>query len=177
MAKLLDAFERQIAEFDRGGTPDYDIVQGVVDYCLAFPDLYHHPKEDLVLAKLEARDTAAAEAVGDLRAEHEALGETTRHLAATVRRVLSEGEVPRETVHEVAAKFLGFYRHHIEMEEEKFFPAALEALTPEDWREIEAELGERQDPLFGQEPEERFVVLRRNILDWEREQEVQTQTS
>lgn len=176
MAKLLDAFERQIAAFDRGGEPDYDILQGVVDYCLSYPDLYHHPKEDLVLAKLEARNAAAAEAVGDLRAEHEALGETTRLMGATVRRVLSEGEVPRETVHEIAAKFLGFYRRHIEMEEGQFFPAAVKALTPEDWRDIEAELNERQDPLFGQQPEERFVALRRNILEWEQEQEIQTQS-
>ena len=55
--------------------------------------------------------------------------------------------------------------------------AALAALTPEDWREIEEGLSERQDPLFGQQPEERFVALRRNILDWEREQETPAQTS
>ncbi len=169
MAKLLNAFERQLAAFDRGATPDYDIVRGVIDYCLTYPDLYHHPKEDLVFARLKLRDPAAAEAVGDLKAEHDALGETTRRLAAAVRQVLGEGEVPRDSVHETAAKFLSFYRHHIEMEEEKFFPAALDALTLEDWREIEGELKERDDPLFGQEPEERFVALRQNILDWEQE--------
>ena len=29
MAKLLDALDRQVSIFDRGGTPDYEIVQAV----------------------------------------------------------------------------------------------------------------------------------------------------
>jgi hemerythrin-like domain-containing protein len=169
MTKLLDALERQIAEFDRGARPDYDIVAGVIDYCLTYPDLYHHPKEDLVFAKLQARDPAAAEAIGDLRGEHESLAETTRRLAATLRQVLNEAEMPRDSVHAAAAKFIGFYRKHIEMEETRFFPAALMALTEADWAEIEGRLSERQDPLFGRAPEARFAVLRQDILDWEQE--------
>ncbi len=69
----------------------YDIVRGVIDYCLTYPDLYHHPKEDLVFARLQLRDPATAEALGDLRAEHEALGEAIRHLAAAVRQASSFG--------------------------------------------------------------------------------------
>ena len=34
LAKLLGALERQLALFDEGESPDYDIVRGVVDYCL-----------------------------------------------------------------------------------------------------------------------------------------------
>lgn len=171
MAKLLNAFERQIEEFDRGARPDYDIVRGVIDYCLTYPDLYHHPKEDLIFAALQHRDPTAAESVGDLRAEHEALGEATRRLAAAVRQVLNEAEVPRDAVQQAATTFLSFYRRHIAMEEERFFPAAKKALTPTDWEEIESQLSERQDPLFGREPEDRFAALRQNILDWEAEDE------
>ena len=64
MGKLLDALERQIVILEGGGTPDYDIVQGVMDYCLTFPDLHHHPKEDLVYRRLAARDPTAAAGVG-----------------------------------------------------------------------------------------------------------------
>ena len=91
MAKLLNAFERQLAAFDQGATPDHDIVRGVIDYCLTYPDLYHHPKEDLVFARLQLRDPATAEAVGDIRAEHEALSEAIRRLAAAVRQASSFG--------------------------------------------------------------------------------------
>ncbi len=86
LAKLLDALERQLALFDQGGTPDYDIVQGVIDYCLNFPDRYHHPKEDLVLERLQALDPVAAAAIGDLAAEHQDLANLTQRFADAVRR-------------------------------------------------------------------------------------------
>jgi hemerythrin-like domain-containing protein len=168
LAKLLNALERQLDVFDQGGTPDYDIVQGVIGYCLAYPDLYHHPKEDLVLDRLRQRDPDAAAAIGDLQPEHEALAELTRRFADAVDSVLKEAEVSRDAVHELARAFLDFYRRHIVMEERQFFPAALEALTEQDWQEIEAELSETEDPLFGGEPEERFERLRQDILAWEK---------
>jgi len=171
MAKLLNAFERQLVAFDQGDMPDYDVVSGVIDYCLTYPDLYHHPKEDLVFAKLQVRDPDAAEAVGDLRAEHEALGKATRRLGDMVDRVLNEGEVPRDEVQQTAGTFLSFYRRHIAMEEEQFFPAAKKALTQADWEEIEGQLSERHDPIFGREPEDRFAALRQDILEWEAEDE------
>ena len=52
MAKLLDALERQVAVFDGGGKPDYEIVLSVLDYFLDYPDRCHHPKEDLLARKI-----------------------------------------------------------------------------------------------------------------------------
>ena len=170
MAKLLDALERQLMEFDRGGQPDYEIIQGVIDYCLTYPDLSHHPREDLVFERLKARDPGVAKSVGDLRAEHEALGQRTRRFAAAVRNVLQEAEMPRDSLHKVAWDFLNHYRKHISMEESRFFPAALGTLEPDDWRAVESQAEKRKDPLFGQEPEEHFKALRRNILDWDQNQ-------
>jgi len=171
MGRLLGALERQLEVFDRGGTPDYDIVQGVIDYCLDYPDLYHHPKEDLVLGRLRERDPAAAEAVGDLEALHEALGALTRRFAEAMDNVVHEAEVSREAVADLAREFLQVYRKHIFMEETIFFPAALAALEDTDWEAIELQLGARVDPLFGGAPDARFARLREDILAWEKADE------
>jgi hemerythrin-like domain-containing protein len=171
MARLLDALERQLDVFDQGGTPDYDIVQGVIDYCLDYPDLYHHPKEDLVLERLRARDPKAAKAVGDLLPEHEALAALTRRFAETMDNIVHEAEVSREAVHDLAREFLDVYRKHIAMEEGRFFPAALAALAEADWQAIEAQLGARPDPVFGSQPDHRFERLRQDILAWEKADE------
>ena len=48
MARLLNILERQVSAFREGEAPDYEIVQGVVEYFLDYPDLCHHPKEDLL---------------------------------------------------------------------------------------------------------------------------------
>ena len=160
MGKLRDALERQVAVLKGGGTPDYDIVQGVMDDCLTFPDLHHHPKADLIYRRLAARDPAAAAGVGDLLEEHAAL-------AVAVRNVLDEAEVPRGVLLKLAWDFLGHYRRHIAQEDESFFPAARARLTAADWAAIEAARGEGHDPLFGSTPDQRFANLRRHILDWD----------
>jgi hypothetical protein len=58
-----------------------------------------------------------------------------------------------------------------------FFPAAFEVLTPEDWQAIEAEVEARQDPLFGREPEQRFVALREHVLAWDEDQRMAGEAS
>jgi hemerythrin-like domain-containing protein len=164
MAKLLSALERQIAIIDAGDTPNYDLIRGVLDYCLSYPDLCHHPKEDMVLSRLRARDPAAAERVGDLAAEHERLAALTRRFLTVIHEVLREVMVSRDSVGQVAREFVDAYRRHMDMEEEEFFPVAALALAPEDWAEIDAQLTDAQDPLFGKTVGKGFEALRDELL-------------
>ncbi len=166
MAEMLNALERQLAAFDAGETPDYDIVRGVVDYCLDFPDLYHHPKEDMVFECLKARDPAAAAEVGDLPGEHGELTALTRRLQDAVAAVLGDLEVPRGPFDDTLREFLDAYRRHMDKEERAFLPAARRALSAADLAEIQDRLDHPEDPLFGARSEERFAALRQDILNW-----------
>src|ERR1700746_852510 len=69
--KLLDILERELEVFDRGGRPHSDVIRAVIRYFEGYPEVYHHPQEDLVFAKLRTRDPAAAAKVGDLAREHQ----------------------------------------------------------------------------------------------------------
>ena len=169
LARLLKALEHQLAVFDRGETPDYEVVNGVLDYCRTYSDGYHHPKEDLVFARLQQRDPAAAEAFGDLAGEHVALAELTGRLASTVSDVLAEAEIPRARFDSQARDFLDNYWAHMRKEEEVFFPAALEALSEADWKELDGRVTSPDDPLFGGAAEERFGPLRAHLLAWDAE--------
>ncbi len=166
MTKMLDALERQLAVFDAGETPDYDIVRGVVDYCTGYPELYHHPKEDLVFERLRAADPAAAAEVGDLPGEHQELTLLTRRLRDAVEAVLSDLEVPRGPFEEILRAFLDVYRRHMALEESTFLPAARRALSAADLAEIQGRLDRPDDPLFGAPGEDRFAALRQDILNW-----------
>src|SRR6201981_263383 len=79
--KLLDILERELEVFDRGDRPDYDVIRAVISYFEVYPEVYHHPQEDLVFAKLRERDPAAAARVGDLAREHHKGAERLRHVA------------------------------------------------------------------------------------------------
>jgi hemerythrin-like domain-containing protein len=171
LGQLLAAMERQLTRFDRGEAPDYDILQGVLDYCLTYPDLYHHPKEDLVYDRLRHRNPAAIEAIGDLQAEHRTLAETTRRFGAALRSILQEAEFPRESFDRIARTFLEAYRRHMAMEEGTFFPAARAHLTAADWTAIDAEMKAQKDPVFGGTSEARYAALRADILAWAKEED------
>ncbi|MFV2070930.1 MAG: hemerythrin domain-containing protein, partial [Pirellulales bacterium] len=129
LGQLLAVVERQLDRFDSGETPDYDILLGVLDYCLTYPDRYHHQKEDMVYARLRQLDPTMTESLDDVQAEHRTLAEVTRRFAKALRSVLQDLEVPRETFGQATREFLETYRQHIGLEESVFFPAAEARLT------------------------------------------------
>jgi hemerythrin-like domain-containing protein len=164
---LLLVLEREFNIFDRAEQPDYEVVQAVIDYFRDYPDLSHHPKEEVLFAKLKARDPAAAAGVGDLEAEHRNGAKRLRLVARAVESVLSEQEVLRQTVDDIVRDFIEKERRHMQMEERVLFPAAAKALLPEDWAEIDARLC--SDPSLDRANDEKFNSLRERILRWEQE--------
>ncbi|MDJ0948433.1 MAG: hemerythrin domain-containing protein [Alphaproteobacteria bacterium] len=160
IAKLLDTLEDQVRLFEAGEVPDYDLLERIVDYFLDYPASVHHPKEDLVLAKLRARDPVGAEAVGDLGAEHEEIAVETRRFAATLEELLQEAEMPRDAFPRAVRDFVDREREHMNMEDSRFLPVAEQALTQADWDDVAQEFQEQEDPVFGRLAQERFATLR-----------------
>jgi hemerythrin-like domain-containing protein len=171
--KLLAILERELDVFDRGDRPDYEVIRAVISYFEVYPEVYHHPQEDLVFVKLRNRDPAAAAKVGDLAREHQKGTERLRRVAHAVDNVLADVEVLRQTVDTIVRDFIAHERHHMMMEDRDFFPAALKALKPQDWTEIASSVTGRKDPLFSDVTEERFDALRAHILRLEQEAEAE----
>jgi len=116
-----------------------------------------------VLAKLRERNPEAAAAVGSLDEKHEELGGLTQRFVEGIRAVLAEEEVPRDEVMKLAREFSEFLFRHIQEEERKFFPAAMNNLTTDDWNEVDRAIHTPPDPLFGAEVEAPFLELRAEI--------------
>ena len=170
---LLGVLERELSMFERGDRPDYEVMLAVINYFKDYPDSCHHPKEDLIVEKLKARDPRKAEAIGDLEAEHREGAKRLRRVALAVERVLSDQDLPRQTVNDIIRDFIKRERQHMAMEERVVFPTALNALRPEDWADIAVKLVDRDDPFYQPGFEERFNKLRRRILEMEEEVEVE----
>jgi hemerythrin-like domain-containing protein len=127
--------------FDRGDRPDYEVVLAVIDYFKDYPDSCHHPKEDMMVEKLKSRDPVRAATVGDLETEHREGAKRLRQVALAVERVLSDKDLLRQTVDDIIRDFISHERQHMAMEERIVFPAALEALQPEDWGRYRCKTG------------------------------------
>jgi hemerythrin-like domain-containing protein len=170
--KLLHVLERELEVFDQSESPDYEILQAIIDYFQDYPENYHHPIEDMVFEKLKLRDPAAAAQVGDAEAEHQLETSRLRQFARAVEEVLAGREVLRQTFHNVVRDFIEHQRQHMAKEEWLLFPAAAKALRPEDWTEIDARLNNRKDPLFDDATEKNFRALQQTIVRWEQETEL-----
>ena len=167
------AEQRQGGEqnFDRGERPDYEVVLAVIDYLKDYPDCYHHPKEDMIVEKIKARDPASAATIGDLEVEHQEGTKRLRRVAQAVERVLSDHDLLRQNVDNIIRDFVDYERQHMAMEERVVFPAALKVLRPEDWADVALKMADRSDPFYQRGFEEKFNTLRRNILKMEEEAE------
>lgn len=170
MFALINTLQAHVNVFARGEEPDYDVIRAVLNYFRSFPDLYHHPKEDLVFARLQARNPGGTGRIGDLRRQHETLAASSRELSEGIAAVLDEAEVSRDSIVKWAGDFITLQLEHMEMEEKLFFPSALRDLTATDWLELEAVMTDQEDPLFGEEVQQPFDDLYRMILRWHAEQ-------
>ena len=167
--KLLLVLEQELEVFDRSEGSDYEILQAVIQYFQDYPENCYHPKEDMVFEKLKLRDPAASKRIGDVEAEHHVEADRLRRFAQAVEDVLAGRELPRQSFHNVMLDFIEHQRQHMDKEERLLFPAAVKALRPEDWTEIEQQLNNRKDPLFDGVIEKKFRALQQTILRWEQE--------
>lgn len=169
MGRLLAALDHQIEVFASGEAPDYDVVVGVAEYFLDYPDKHHHPKEEVIAAKLAEIDPAPSINAADLARAHQTLHRHAQDFREAVRVLLIESDISRDTIVQAARRFMDAESAHMRAEEADLFVRANALLEPEDWIEIEAALGQGRDPSFGGAAI--FRTRSERLLAWEAEDE------
>lgn len=149
MSRLLGLLRGELEGSRAGDTLDFDLLGSVMEYTLHYPDLCHHPKEDLIYRRMQLRDPTSAARVGDLLREHAHLGDLTRQFAAALRNREHDVEMPRIWFEKLMENYIAANQRHIAEEERVFFPLAMVSLSDADWDEIDAQVAAKPDPLFG----------------------------
>ena len=158
--ELLKLVEQQL---DQDDPVDLELLRSIAEYFSDYPDLCHHPVEDMVFRKLRLRDSTRAEPVKRILQDHKSIAEWTKRFADTVDEAVNGKSVQKSKLRDVMRQFVDIYRAHMVAEEKDFFPIAPELLENNDWAEIEYVLFDRIDPLFDQEVHGRFRALRKKI--------------
>jgi hemerythrin-like domain-containing protein len=164
MRLLLGILEEQVDLYSTGSTPDFDLMEQIIDYTLHYPSLIHHPREDLLFRRLLARDPDSALVIGDLIEDHAQLAKLAQRFAAALHNVARDAELPREWFDNLVRDYLAKTRRHMEAEEHNLFPRLLATLEDSDWAELDGLVAEGRDPLFGSEIERHYLRLHRRIL-------------
>ena len=157
--RLLAVVERELDVFEQNQPVDYELIDLVLAYCQSYPDRFHHPKEDLVLEKMKARNPTTANTFETLEAEHRLIADETTRFADIIGLVEQDSQMPRAQVAETGRAFIALYRRHMSFEQEAFFPQAVRTLSEEDWAEIDRHLEQPDDPLYSGEAEAQYRRL------------------
>ncbi len=150
MDQLLRLLDLEVKRLQEENGADFELMLQILEYTACYPELFHHPKEDIVFRKLVARDRDAEALVNPLLEEHKELEQLTREFLTLLKRVTAGDIVPRDHVEKIAHDYIQFNRRHINTEEGQVFPRIEKTLLDEDWAAIEAEMPGVDDPLFGE---------------------------
>jgi hemerythrin-like domain-containing protein len=149
IAKLLHLIDHQVMLFAESASPDLDLLHLIMDYTQAFPDLYHHPKEDAIFSKLKELDPTMAAQIDALLEDHRNMPQVSRKFANLVEQLIEDATMPRDAFIKAAVDYVDFQRNHMMREVGDVFPAAMRVLTAEDWAELEAAVDHGEDPIAG----------------------------
>nr|VFK54200.1 MAG: Hemerythrin-like domain-containing protein [Candidatus Kentron sp. TUN]VFK59417.1 MAG: Hemerythrin-like domain-containing protein [Candidatus Kentron sp. TUN]VFK68567.1 MAG: Hemerythrin-like domain-containing protein [Candidatus Kentron sp. TUN] len=149
MARLLDLMDEQLEVFQMGGTPDYVLMVDIMQYMANYPDLFHHPKENLIFERLVELKKSTRADVSEIVREHDVLTRLGEMFLNGLKAVVNEYPVERGNLESSARKYISTLRAHMNREEGHIFPVVLEMLQKEDWEEIDTAMGNMEDPLFG----------------------------
>ena len=161
--QLLNLLEAQIKDFHENVSPDYELMHDIIYYMTHYPDLFHHPKEDIVFGMVKNIDAAAAAVVDELMQQHVVLRESGAKLLENLAGVTAGAMLARTSIEAPGQTYIAYFRDHMSMEERTIFPLALKTLSDEDWRAADAAIPPPMDPLFGGSVEKRYQALHQHI--------------
>jgi hemerythrin-like domain-containing protein len=151
---------------DRGMKPPFDVLGAMVYYIDAFPERFHHPKEDgFLFLRLRARCPEAGALLDTLEVEHYDGAKMIRSLEQSLARYQQGGDAEAGPFIEAVESYARFHWKHIASEENELLPLALKHLTADDWEAIDAAFTGHADPLVGEHSGEDFRALFRRIVN------------
>ena len=164
MRSVLVVIRDQLDLLETGKVPDFVLLANALHYMRRFPGQVHHPKEDLIFARLVKRVPELRKTVEHARREHRQIYEQEEWLIECALNAPKPGTLARGRLLDIGRAYLDSQREHSEREERVLFPEAERALKPMDWEQIEWEFQEVDDPLFGRQPGQRYELLYEHLM-------------
>lgn len=162
-SRLLTLLEAQIRLFHEDAAPNYELMLDVMYYMTHYPDLFHHPKEDVVFEKVKKLDRGAHRIVDELLRQHVVLRESGAKLLQNLDGVVADAMLAKTSIEAPGQTYIAYFRSHMEKEESEIFPLASKLLSDEDWRALDAAEPLPTDPLFGETVQKRYQSLHQHI--------------
>ena len=169
IARLLVLLEKQVDHFAAGEYTDFQIITDIMHYFMNFPDVYHHPHEEIIFATLKSKNINVADIIDEITTEHQNMAEESSAIYDAVKHIQGNAILSREEIVTRLRNYIANYYSHINREEEKLFELANSTLDKEDWQKIDTEVTDTDDPLFGKIQDREYQDLYKMILSEDKE--------
>ena len=163
IGRLLELFEEQVQLIHAGQNPDASLMQDIMGYMTHYPDLIHHPLEELVFEHILKRDPGAREILQSLHNQHDELAHAGHDLKMCVDSLESESLVRRDVLDKLSSDYLCALKQHMRDEEEHAFPLARSLLDASEWDVIRAEFKVKDHEVFGKVLDDHYQTLYHSI--------------
>jgi hemerythrin-like domain-containing protein len=163
MAMLLDSLDAEIDKLTSSGEPDYSLVSDIMLYVTEYPDVVHHPKEDIVYRHLESLRPDIRSDLERVEKDHRFIEDWGLKLKYDIA-TLSSGTTPgRDELIAELHDYMEQLREHMYWEETELFSLADELQHYGDWSDVILANNEISDPLFGSQVERKYGRLLASI--------------
>jgi hemerythrin-like domain-containing protein len=145
---------------DYGREPNFTLFGAMIYYIDAFPERFHHPKEnDYLFRLLRRRHPEAGPLLDRLQMDHLVGAEKIRALEQALARYQQGGPAEFSSFLAAVEAYAAFHWDHMRTEEQQVLPLAREHLSPDDWETIDAAFRGHADPLLGAEQGRKYDAL------------------
>lgn len=143
---------------------DFELFAMILNYIEEFLDTMHHPKEDnFLFPALLKRNSEAHETIFTLQEQHKNGAVLRGKLEVLLQAVKDKHSREIDRLIEALKDYITMNREHIKLEETVVIPMAREYLSEEDWAPIDVAFNDHKDPVFGDEPRNKFRKLLSDI--------------
>lgn len=156
----------------RDAPADFALLATMLRYIEAFPERFHHPKEDAWLFdRLRRRHPAAVALLDRLQREHVEGARRIAELGTALARWRDaqgdgeRGSAARSAFAALVDAYAAFHWEHMRQEELEVMPLCEAHLAAEDWAAIDAAFAGHDDPLSDTSVATEFAELFRRIVE------------
>jgi hemerythrin-like domain-containing protein len=164
MSSVMQLFAAQLQAIEAGELVDTHVVYEIMHYMVTWPDRFHHPREDLIYARVAELAPARADDLDTLQRDHDEAGRRGRTLLRDIER-WRLGELAGTSIIKSGRAYIDHTYEHMNLEEKLIFPQIEETLSLQDWRELAADdqLKAVTKSIFGPKVQREFRNMARKL--------------
>lgn len=158
MAMLLQRLEVEADRVYADTGPDFEVMYDIMLYMTEFPDAVHHPKENLLYAKLKILRPDLTAGFERISLDHRTIAAMGLNLRERIASIASESMVRRNSLVSDCLRYVNTQRSHMQWEDIDLFRRCRELSDLGESFSV-TDLDDPTDPLFGGVTEQRFERL------------------